>query len=328
MSIINIGLDAAMLKAERARGDLFAHSPVHLIIINSNYCTNPTEHLSTLQPMLCTAPSACAAGPAYSLPLKLKTDDRSTQLSRLLYGASSKPNNTVFTINPRANQCKGIGNYPCTADCNSIANTSPAQSLSISNPSSTPSSSNCTVPIPIVNMAPASRSTTAARAKSAKSAGLDYVLRNKPKRGLKKAGVTEKSLEDLPGETLFPPNSDPKTPGEQTDANKGAEAAQEGSAPGQPKATASEGKDATESNENINDLLNSINNPTTTGGDEPRSGAEVKSRLPEMEVVGSSRLANPILMAFTPPQAGILNPICTPLFRDVAAVSHPCHVCE
>ena len=28
-----------------------------------------------------------------------------------------------------------------------------------------------------------------------------------------------------------------------------------------------------------------------------------------MEVVGSSRLANPFLMAFTPPQAGILNPI-------------------
>ena len=61
----------------------------------------------------------------------------------------------------------------------------------------------------------------------------------------------------------------------------------------------------------------------------PRSGAEVKSRLPKMEVVGSSRLANLFLVAFTPLQTGILKPyLILRCVSDVAPVSHPCNVCE
>jgi len=113
-------------------------------------------------------------------------------------------------------------------------------------------------------MAPASRSSTAARAKSAKSAGQDYVLRNKPKRVTKKTAAPDKSLDDLPGETLVPPDPNLKPPG----GNVPTASETSPAAPAPSNEKESVGDDATEPPENINDLLNSINNPTNADGED------------------------------------------------------------
>ena len=95
-SVIGNRHDTAVLKAERARGDLFAQSPVNFLINNSNYFTTSTEHLSTSQPMLCTAPSAGMLHTAQCAPFKFKNISHPTHSSRLFSGADGEY--TVISI--------------------------------------------------------------------------------------------------------------------------------------------------------------------------------------------------------------------------------------
>ena len=292
-SDINTCLDAAVLKAERAREDPFAYSPVKLLINNPNFYTTSTEHLSTLQPMLCTAPSAGMLHTALCAPFKFKIISHLTHSSRFFSGADGEYT-AVFISKPavKHRQCDRRTRFiePLTV----LSNSSPLQSLPIGN---LPNTSNNRSPIEqlsTVNMAPASRNTTTTRAKSAKSAGQDYVLRNKPKPKGKKSGAADKSLDDLPGETLFPPKLANKTPNnvtpasfgevspEPTDTTNDPTPTTDGAAPGRATSKTADGAEEAAEQENINDPLNSINNPPKADGeDDVEMAAEEEAHTPD-----------------------------------------------
>ena len=275
---ISIRLDTAVLKAKRACGGPRANSPVKSIIINSNIHTKSTEHVSSLRPMLCTAPSAGMLCTAQHTPFNVKNISPLARPSHYISGAGVQ-HIAAYVIESAVEHCQCSHTSHSTISSKGLATNFPSRNLFNDNLTRVSSGSNFTTVHPTVNMAPASRSTATARAKSAKSADQDYVLRNKHKVRGKKTGAVDKLLDDLPGETLFPPKLRANTPGveaptlsevspELVDADKGQKSVEDGPAPGSTTANKPVGEEGTVGSENINDFLNLINNPTNASGDD------------------------------------------------------------
>ena len=117
----------------------------------------------------------------------------SNQLSSIQIFIPS-PRNTSASAANAMEHCQCSHTSHGTISSKGLATNFPSRNLFNDNLTRVSSGSNFTTVHPTVNMAPASRSTATARAKSAKSADQDYVLRNKHKVRGKKTGAVDKLL--------------------------------------------------------------------------------------------------------------------------------------